>query len=125
MTTTDALVVEVTRLRAAINDIAGAFGCDAEVDDLDALTLSMIGHAGALGMFQEHGHTDTRRLDWWERHIHEGPCVGFYTDGVLGLGRGHVVDTRWTVKGQGYPTLRAAIDAAMSSPTTQHARADR
>jgi len=59
---------------------------------------------------------DAARLDWWERHMHDGPCVGLYTDGVIGLGRGHVVDSKWTVRGKPYLTLRAAIDAALTPP---------
>lgn len=56
---------------------------------------------------------DSARLDWWEQHMNDGPCIGLYTDGVLGLGRGHLVASKWTVKGKGYRSLRDAIDAAL------------
>ena len=61
---------------------------------------------------RDEARKDTARLDWWDRRMHDGPSVGFYTDGRLGIGRGHLVDSKWTVKARPYLTLRDAIDAA-------------
>jgi len=65
---------------------------------------------------RDEAQKDSARLDWMDRDcLKMSVSVGVFTDGVLGLGRGHVVDAKWTHKSKGYSSLRAAIDAARVS----------